>query len=443
MYCSSRIVYSRYLIEFTLREMATRVPVPAGELLCLNELERKLTDLSEQVALKKEEVRSNFQQFHHLLSVREEFLLKEMDDIVTLARQEVTEKKETLQELYKAREALERELTKNKLKKVLEKNLLVLEAEIGEEVARDMNVCWMELDWKREALEQSVIEVCRVVSLKERPVTRVDYSTKLCPVWSHHGTDSDRISLPRQLAIDDTTQNMLVADNDANRIQIFNGEGNHLYTISTPPQPIGIVLTDEYIFVSTNNKLVLKIEKSSNKSIKSVTTENSVWGIETNSNSDIYVCEILNRSIVVFDKDLKFLKRIKLNSTQVTSNTYTHSIKLYDDNMYVMFSHLYSPPPFHLQIFTLEGELVRCLIKQSKIRRSNFFSIDQLGNIIVTDRVGHQIKIFSKEGEVLHTITSDMLPGDQKFNCPAGVAIDRQNRIIVANRDYKCNLLAF
>ena len=247
MYCISRIVYSRYLIEITLREMATRVPVPAGELLCVNELERKLTDLSEQVALKKEEVRSNFQQFHHLLSVREEFLLKEMDDIVTLARQEVTEKKGTLQELYKAR---------------------------------------------------------------------------------------------------------------------------------TPSLPIGIALTDEYIFVSTGNKLVLKLEKSSNETTKSVTTENDVRGIETNSNSDIYLCEFLNRSIIVFDRDLKFLKRIKLNSTQVTSNTNTYSIKLYDDNMYVMFGYLSSPPPFHLQIFTLEGELVRCLIKQNEIHNSHFFSID-------------------------------------------------------------------
>ena len=190
--------------------MATRVPTPAGELLCVDELERKLTDLSEKVALKKEEVRSNFQQFHHLLSVREEFLLKEMDDIVTLARQEVAEKTETLQELYKAREHLVGDLTKNKLKKVLVKNLLVLEAEIGEEVARDMYVCWMELDWKREALEQSVIEVCKVVSLKERPVTRVEYSTKLSPVWSHHGTGSDKINAPYQLAIDDTIQNIFV-----------------------------------------------------------------------------------------------------------------------------------------------------------------------------------------------------------------------------------------
>ena len=422
--------------------MATLVPAP-GELLCVDELERKLTDLSERVELKKEEVRSNFQQFHDLLSVRENFVLKEMDDIFTLARQEVGEKKGTLQELYSARNSLERELTQNKLKKVLEKNLCVLEVEIGEEVARGVNVGWMELEWKREELEQSVIEVCKVVNLIEGHVTRVDYSTKSCPVWSHDGTGSSQIIDPRQLVIDNTTQNIFVADFWGKRLQIFNSEISHLYEISTPPHPIGIALTNEFIFVSTDNKLLLKIEKSTNESIKSVQTENDVFGIESNNNSDIYVCEYSNQSIVVFDKDLKFKRRIKLNSTQVNSHPHTYSIKLHEGNMYVMFGNYSSPPPFHLQIFTLEGELVRCLIKQSEIRCSRFFSVDQLGNVIVADWSRDQIKIFSKEGEVLHTVTSDMLPGDQIFDYPYGVAIDQQNRIIVAQHNKKCNLLAF
>ena len=421
--------------------MATRVPGP-GELLCVDELERKLTDLSERVELKKEEVRSNFQQFHDLLFVRENFVLKEMDDIVTIARQEVTEKKETLQELYSARNALERELTQNKLKKVLEKNLHMLEGEIGEEVARVVNVGWMELEWKREELEQSVIEVCKVVIYKERSVTRVDSSTN-CLVSSYDGTDTGDIILSMQLVIDDTTQNIFVADYWARRMQVFDSESNYLYEISTPPYPIGIALTDEFIFVSTNNKLLLKIEKSSNKSIKSVQTENYVRGIESNNNSDIYVCEYSHQSIVVFDKDLIFEKRIKLNSTQLNSDTRTNSMKLHGGNMFVMFGHYYFPPPFHLQIFTLEGELVRCLIMHCEIRPSYFFSIDQLGNIIVTDWFRNQIKILSKEGEVLHTIMNDILPADQKFNNPSGVAIDQQNRIIVAPVYKKCNLLAF
>ena len=413
--------------------MATRGPAP-GELLCVDELERKLIDLSEQVELKKEEVRSNFQQLHGLLVVRETFLLREMDEIVIRAGQEIADKRTKLQQLYTAREGLERDLTHNKFKKLLEKNLRAIEDEIGEEVARGVNVGWMELDWKIEQLEQSVIEVCKVVTLKERPLTRIDYSARKCPVWSHDGTVSGEITFPQQLAIDDKTQNIFVTDYSAKRIQVFDGEGNHLYQISTPPLPTGITLSDEYIFVTTSDKLV-KIEKSNIQSIKSVKTENRVWGIDTNTNTDIYGCEVNKQSIVVFDKDLKFLKRIKLRATQVTSNTYTYSIKLYEDKMYVMFDG-------HLQIFNLEGELVKCLIKGNEISYSDFFSIDRLGNIIVTDWRG-EIKIFSKEGDVLHTITSAMLPGDQKFDYPRGVAIDKQNRIIVAHQNKKCNLLAF
>ena len=300
----------------------------------------------------------------------------------------------------------------------------------------------MELDWKIEQLEQSVIEVCKLVTLKERPLTRIDYSVRKCPVWSHDGTGSVEITNPAQLAIDCKTQNIFVTDYDAERIQVFDGEGNHLYQVSTPPEPAGITLSDEYIFVSTRDKLV-KIEKSNNKSIKSVETENRVWGIDTNTNTDIYGCELDKQSIVVFDKYLKFLKRIELRTTQVISNMNTRSIKLYEDKMYVMFDDYPSSLPFPLQIFNLEGELVKCLIKENEIRHSEFFSIDRLGNIIVTDWRGNQIKIFSKEGDVLHTITSAMLPGDQKFHCPQGVAIDKQNRIIVAHENKKCNLLAF
>ena len=427
-------------LTFELKEMATRGPAP-GELLCVDELERKLIDLSEQVELKKGEVRSNFQQLHGLLVVRETFLLREMDEIVIRARQEITEKREKLQQLHTARESSERDLTHNKFKKLLEKHLRAIEDEIGEEVARGVNVGWMELDWKIEQLEQSVIEVCKVVTLKERPLTRIDYSARKCPVWSHDGTGSGEINFPMQLAIDDKTQNIFVTDYYAERIQVFDGEGNHLYQISTPPYPAGITLSDEYIFVSTRDKLV-KIEKSNNQSIKSVKTENIVWGIDTNTNTDIYVCELNNQSIVVFDKDLKFLKRLKLRTTQVNSNALTRSIKLYEDKMYVMFVD-YSSLPFPLQIFNLEGELVKCLIRGNEIINSDFFSIDRLGNIIVTDWRGNQIKIFSKEGDVLHTITSAMLPGDQEFDYPRGVAIDKQNRIIVAHMNKKCNLLAF
>ena len=161
MYCIIRIVIQVITLTFEQREMATRGPAP-GALLCVDELERKLIDLSEQVELKKEEVRSNFQQLHGLLVVRETFLLREMDEIVIRAGQEIAEKRTNLQQLYAPRESSEKYLTQNTFKKLLEKHLRDIENEIGEEVARGVNVGWMELDWKIEQLEQSVIEVSKV-----------------------------------------------------------------------------------------------------------------------------------------------------------------------------------------------------------------------------------------------------------------------------------------
>ena len=86
---------------------------------------------------------------------------------------------------------------------------------------------------------------------------------------------------------------------------------------------------------------------------------------------------------------------------------------------------------------------MRCLIPTSEIVWSYFFSIDRFGNIIVADWCNNQIKIFNKEGELLHTINSDMLPGDQEFYRPTGVAINKKNRIIIAQKNKACSLIAF
>ena len=420
--------------------MATRV-VAGGELLGAEKLERELAALISHVQREKETVRSSFQQIHSLLAVREHSLLGELDGIVERARHELAEKRDTLKELDTAREGLQRDLTKNKLQHLLEKNLRALEDKIREELSRGVSVGWVELCWKKEQLEQSVCEVCEVVTLKERPFMTEDYSLKLRPVWSREATGTGKIEWPRQIAIDSTTQNIFVTDCIANTIQVFTEEGEHLYTIPTAASPTGIALTEKIIFVSADI-LLMKIKKSNNKSVKSVKTENGVWGMDIDANTDIYGCEYYNKSVIVFDNNLKFKKRIELQTSQIQPNTRNYSLKLYKDRMYVMFGGL-TPPPFHLQIFSLEGELVKCLIPGSEIVLSIFFSIDRLGNIIVADCGRNQIKIFNKEGDSIHTITSDMLPGDMELCHPIGIAINRNNRIIVAQGNKECCLLAF
>ena len=101
--------------------MATRVAA-VEEVTGVEEMERQLVELVEQVEWEKEKTRVTFQQLHSLLVVRAQRVLRELDEVVVEARQEFEEKREVILELQRAKESAERELTKNILKKVLEKN---------------------------------------------------------------------------------------------------------------------------------------------------------------------------------------------------------------------------------------------------------------------------------------------------------------------------------
>ena len=93
--------------------------------------------------------------------------------------------------------------------------------------------------------------------MKGRPFRTEDYSLKLRPVWYHEGTDSSVIENPFQLAIDTESGNIFVADYGTNKIQVFDNTGHYLYHISTSPKPIGVCLSDEFIFVTADGHKLL------------------------------------------------------------------------------------------------------------------------------------------------------------------------------------------
>ena len=261
------------------------------------------------------------------------------------------EKREVLQELRGAKESTERDLTKNELKEVLENHLRNLEDQIHRQLSKPLNVTWVEVEWKREQLEQSIVEVSKVM-MKEVPFRTDDYSLKLRPVWYHEGTGSSVIKNPEQLAIHSISGNIFVVDNETKKIQVFGNTGHYLYHITTPPEPIGLCLSDDFIFVTTYEQKLAKIRISNKKTVKSVVTEKWVCGMDISSN--IYGCERFNQSVSVFDKNLNFLKRIPLKSPHFTSDTKTYSIRLYENNMYVMFG----GSDYCLQIFSQDGHLL-------------------------------------------------------------------------------------
>ena len=413
--------------------MATQV-VAVGEVTGIEEMERRLVELVEQVEREKEKARVTFQQLHSMLMIREEGLLWELDEVVVDARRELKNKKKALEVLRAAKESTERDLTMNILKEVQRKNLKNLEDKIRDELSKPLNVTRVEVEWKREQLEKSIVEVSKIA----RPFRTEDYSLKLRPVWYHEVTVSSVIVNPRQLAVDTKSGNIFIADYNSKKIQVFDNAGHYLYHIPTPPKPIGLCLSDEFIFVTTNERKLVKIQISNKKTIKTFETKNMVYAYGMDISSNIYVCEFNNKSVIVFDKNINFLKRIPLNSPHFSSFTTTHSIRLYENTMYVMFGY----SDYCLQVFSQDGQLIRGVIRSSDIKLSLFFSLDQIGNIIVADCHGHIIKIFSNSGQLIHTISNNTLTEDEELSYPNGISVDKQNNIVVAQLNKKCNLLA-
>ena len=82
-------------------------------------------------------------------------------------------------------------------------------------------------------------------------------------------------------------------------------------------------------------------------------------------------------------------------------------------------------------------------LEKDNINRSVFFSLEQFGNIIIVDNWRSEIKIFSNSGNLIHTISNDNLTENEKLSCTEGISDDKQNNIVVAHYNKKCNLTAF
>ena len=153
------------------------------------------------------------------------------------------------------------------MKVLLEVSLHTLKENIGEELSREVNVCW-----KKEELAESVNDVCTVVIHKERPFRSEDNGLKLSP--------AGHVNLLTiiHLSIHDTTHNIFVTDT-FDPILVFNKDGNYLYDVPISIDSVGIALTSDIIYASSQ-KCLLKINKSNNKCNQNYPYTTSSLGID-------------------------------------------------------------------------------------------------------------------------------------------------------------------
>ena len=72
----------------------------------------------------------------------------------------------------------------------------------------------------------------------------------------------------------------------------------------------------------------------------------------------------------------------------------------------------------------------------------NFFCFDALNNFVISDEESHSIRVFSPEGNLLHTIGRE---GHEQgmFTHPMGVAVTPNGKVVCVSRNENYGLQLF
>ena len=121
--------------------------------------------------------------------------------------------------------------------------------------------------------------------------------------------------------------------------------------------------------------------------------------------------------------------------------SYPHDVKVSRDRLYVLCPR---NNPCML-VLTLEGDKLHSLITRGEgmdVLYPLFFCLDALNNFVLSDNESHSIRVFSPEGNLLHTIGRE---GHEQgmFYKPRGVAVTPNGKFVCVSRNENYGLQIF
>ena len=390
------------------------------------ETARELERLRREVLMSKQELRDRFEYYFSVLREKHLEMEAKLDEVVRVAETQVVDRQTQLDQLIVTKAEVSQNLIHNKLNETLVNVSHELDEKIqGLEVIVDQvpSVC---LKWRDEWLVGGMTELCRVCE-------GVSYVNRHNPVCSgvNRGRGQNEIYNPFALSTDRHNGDVYVCDWAANRIQVFSREGIHQRTIS--PQglsyPIDITVTPHQLFVGCNIPgHICKLDKLSGSILCSVKTEYVITGLSADSDNLYTGMYESNQICHLSLEDLTTIRVTPLNSPHITQHTRLRDLKIATSLFVVLFRNCNYP----IQTFSRDGNLTQVITSQDQLINAFYLCIDRHLNIIVSDWVANNLKVFSIEGHLLTTIGQEG-EGPGKFLNPSGIDVDKEGRIVVVD----------
>ena len=348
-------------------------------------------------------------------------------------RAAVTTRQNMLQQLINSKAEIQRHMKENPLHSMRERMTEEIDTKM-----RDLQVSQKETEVVFECdttqLEQTISVLGQLV--EREIVSTPDYPALQQPSVSvvKMGTAEGELSWPRGVAFDEKSQRIYVANAVlGGNISVFSVTGEYIdrFCETQVRSPTGIAISGDDVFVSDRGfDCVFKFKFPTFISVSKVGKEGTGVGEFRNplsltvADGYVYVADRDNNRIAVMSTGLQ-------HSNYITHQTMTspYDVKVNDNQLYVL-SDIDSPC---LHVFSLTGEKIRSLITRdtdgnAQVRRCLSFCLDKKLNILMADNEAHNIKVFSQEGALLHTL-GDTQDRDKTIT-PTGIALTDNDKII-------------
>ena len=261
-------------------------------------------------------------------------------------------------------------------------------------------------------------------------------------VAGKEGLAPGELCLPLGAAIEETTHQIFVVNSVNSRIEIFSETGENISQLGVGQlyHPWGITIDGDSVYVTCEDDTVSKLCLTDMSHVKRIGSRGSGNGqfncpsqLTTDHISRVFITDSCNSRICTHDTNLNHLYNIMFESMPPP----------YDVIVFLYVLYAYSNPCIY--VLTPEGDKLHSLITCGEgidVLQPCFFCLDPLNNFVISDDQGHSIRVFSLEGNLLHTIGGEG-QRQRMLGCPQGIAITPNGRLICVSNNIMYALQIF
>ena len=385
-----------------------------------------------------------FDRLIFLLNKRRVELLKYVRDTREDKRAAKRERLETISQLTETQEQLHIDLRQDNLQPYKMRLIGKLECKKRETQLNIPVEVKFQLKCVTRELERNISRLGDIVEL---PVYVPHYATCHTPnvATEKEGRAPGELLSPSGLAIHEETHQIFVTNYNNGRVEIFSETGEFISQLGVGQlsEPYGIAIHGDSLYVSCLDHTVSQFSLIEMCLVRRIGGKGSNNGqfrrprqLTTDLIGRVFIADTRNDRICIHDPDLNHLRNITHQSMSRPTD-----VKVSRDRLYVLCP--LNNPCMH--VLTLEGDKLHSLIPCGEgmdALEPVFFCLDPLNNFVLSDWKSHSIRVFSPEGNLLHTIGSE---GHQPgvFYYPHGVAITPNGRLVCVSWNMNCGLQLF